>query len=133
MPKAKSKDDIPASQRITNYIDNLTDWRGEKLARIREIFHEVDPDIVEEWKWMGSPVWSHDGIVAVGNAHKKKVKLVFDKGVHIPDPHKIFNAMLDGNKWRAIDILEGDEINETSLKELIQSAISYNVASKEKK
>jgi hypothetical protein len=124
--KAKSPGGASASERIDHYIAGLDDWRGKTLARIRKIFHAADSDIVEEWKWMGSPVWSHDGIVAVGNAHKNKVKLTFQQGAHLPDPQKVFNAGLDGNQWRAIDLFEGDKIDESALKELIRSAARYN-------
>lgn len=124
--KAQSQGGVSASEHIDGYIAGLDDWRGKTLARIRKIFHAADSDIVEEWKWMGSPVWSHDGIVAVGNAHKNKVKLTFQQGAHLPDPQKVFNAGLDGNQWRAIDLFEGDKIDESALKELIRSAARYN-------
>ena len=115
-----------ASALIDELIKELGDWRGKTLAKVREIIHEADPEIVEEWKWMGSPVWSHDGIIAVGNAHKDKVKLTFSHGAHLPDPDKLFNAGLGGNAWRAIDIFEGDKINERALKSLVRAAIDYN-------
>ena len=130
--KKATKNDVPPSEMIDNYINNITDWRGELLVKIRKAFHDADPEVVEEWKWMGSPVWEHDGIIAVGNAHKKKVKLTFYQGAHIDDKHKLFNAGLEGNKWRAIDLLEGDNINAEHLKELIQTAIAFNIASKKK-
>ncbi len=113
-------------QRIDKLIADLTDWRGKTLAKVREIIHKADPEILEEWKWMGSPVWSHDGMIAVGNAHKDKVKLTFSHGANLPDPDKIFNAGLGGNAWRAIDLFEGDKINERALKDLIRAAIDYN-------
>ena len=97
-------------ERIDHLIAGLTDWRGKTLAGIRKTILEADREIVEEWKWMGSPVWSHDGIIAVGNAHKEKVKLTFAHGAQLPDPDKLFNAGLEGNKWRAIDLFEGDKI-----------------------
>ena len=115
-----------ASALIDELIKELGDWRGKTLAKVREIIHEADPEIVEEWKWMGSPVWSHDGIIAVGNAHKDKVKLTFSHGAILPDPDKLFNAGLEGNAWRAIDFFEGDEINERALKNLVRSAVDYN-------
>lgn len=115
-----------ASRLIDQYIAGLADWRGKTLAGIRRIFLAADAAMLEEWKWMGSPVWSRDGIIAVGNAHKEKVKLTFQQGAYLPDPHKLFNAGLGGNQWRAIDLHEGEEINETALKELIQSAIRRN-------
>jgi hypothetical protein len=114
------------SQRIDQLIAGLTDWRGKTLASVRKSIRAADPEIVEEWKWMGSPVWSRHGIIAVGNAHKDKVKLTFAHGAHIPDPDKLFNAGLGGNAWRAIDLFEGDKINERALKNLIRSAIEYN-------
>ena len=129
MTKANSKGDAKASELISRYIAELTDWRGKTLARIRKVFHEADPAIIEEWKWMGSPVWSHNGLVAVANAHRDKVKLTFSQGVSLQDPHKLFNAGLGGNKWRAIDFYKDDKINESALKDLIRSAVSYNVSS----
>jgi hypothetical protein len=128
MSKADSKGDAPASELISRYIAELADWRGKTLARIREVFHEADPAIIEEWKWMGSPAWSHNGLVSVANAHRHKVKLTFSQGVSLPDPHKLFNADLGGKKWRAIDFYKDDEINESALKDLIRSAVSYNVS-----
>jgi hypothetical protein len=107
-------------------INKLGDWRGKTLAKVREIIHQADPEVVEEWKWMGSPVWSHDGIIAVGNAHKDKVKLTFSHGASLPDPDKLFNAGLKGNAWRAIDLFEDDKVNERALKNLIRAAADYN-------
>src|ERR1700686_4295755 len=115
-----------ASALIDEKIKKLGDWRGKTLAKVREIIHEADPEITEEWKWMGSPVWSHDGIIAVGNAHKDKVKLTFAHGASLPDPDKTFNAGLGGNAWRAIDVFEGDKINERALKNLVRAAVDYN-------
>jgi hypothetical protein len=114
------------SKRIDELIAGLEDWRGKTLARVRKIILEADRDIIEEWKWMGSPVWSRDGIIAVGNAHKDKVKLTFSNGASLPDSEKLFNAGLDGNKWRAIDLFEGDKINERALKDLVRAAVHYN-------
>ncbi|MFY9979180.1 MAG: DUF1801 domain-containing protein [Candidatus Sulfotelmatobacter sp.] len=114
------------SELIDKYISRLTDWRGKTLSEIREVIRNTDPEIVEEWKWMGSPVWSRNGILAVGNAHKDKVKLTFDQGARLPDPSKIFNAGLRGNKWRAIDLFEGDKINAPALRRLIEAAIDQN-------
>src|SRR5580704_17882000 len=114
------------SERIDELIAKLPDWRGKTLANIRKSILEADREIIEEWKWMGSPVWSHDGMIAVGNAHKDKVKLTFSNGASLPDPDKLFNAGLEGNKWRAIDLLEGDKINERALKNLVRAAIDYN-------
>jgi hypothetical protein len=115
-----------ASALIDEKIKELGDWRGEMLAKVREIIHEADPEIVEEWKWMGSPVWSRDGMIAVGNAHNGKVKLTFAHGARLPDPDKLFNAGLGGNAWRAIDLFEGDKINERALKNLVRAAVEYN-------
>jgi hypothetical protein len=114
------------SERIDLLIESLKDWRGKTLASVRKTILEADPEIIEEWKWMGSPVWSRDGMIAVGNAHNDKVKLTFANGASLPDPEKLFNAGLGGNKWRAIDLFEGDKINARSLKNLVRDAIDYN-------
>jgi len=114
------------SERIDQLIAGLTDWRGKTLAGIRKSIIEADREIIEEWKWMGSPVWSRDGIIAVGNAHKDKVKVTFAHGADLPDPDKLFNAGLEGKVWRAIDLFEGDKINERALKTLIRAAVDYN-------
>jgi len=114
------------SERIDQLISGLTDWRGKTLASVRKCILEADPEIIEEWKWMGSPVWSRDGVVAVGNAHKDKVKLTFSHGADLPDPDKLFNAGLGGSQWRAIDLFEGDTIDERALKNLVHAAIEYN-------
>jgi hypothetical protein len=121
------------SERIDQLIAGITDWRGKTLAGVRKSILEADREIVEEWKWMGSPVWSRDGMIAVGNAHKDKVKLTFSNGANLPDPDKLFNAGLEGNKWRAIDLFEGDKINERALKNLVRAAIDYNQAKLKKK
>ena len=115
-----------ASAFIDEKIKKLGDWRGKTLAKVRQIIHEADPEIVEEWKWMGSPVWSRDGIIAVGNAHKDKVKLTFVHGASLPDPDQLFNAGLEGKVWRAIDFFEGDKINERALKNLVRGAVDWN-------
>jgi hypothetical protein len=114
------------SERIDQLIAKFTDWRGKTLASIRRSILEADREIIEEWKWMGSPVWSRDGIIAVGNAHKDKVKLTFSHGASLPDPDKLFNAGLAGNAWRAIDFFEGDKIKERALKNLVRAAVDYN-------
>jgi hypothetical protein len=114
------------SERINELIAGLTDWRGKTLASIRKSILDADREIIEEWKWMGSPVWSHNGIIAVGNAHKDKVKLTFAHGASLPDPDKLFNAGFKGNVWRAIDLFEGDKINERALKNLVRAAVDYN-------
>jgi hypothetical protein len=121
------------SERIDQLIAEITDWRGKTFAGIRKTILEADPEIIEEWKWMGSPVWSRDGIIAVANAHKGKVKLTFDHGASLPDPDKLFNAGLEGNQRRAIDFFEGDEINELALKNLIRAAVAYNQSKSKKK
>ena len=107
-------------------IAGITDWRGKTFAAVRKTILEADKAIIEEWKWMGSPVWSRDGIIAVANAHKGKVKLTFMYGAKLADPDKLFNAGLEGNARRAIDFLEGDKVNAKALKELIRAAIEYN-------
>ena len=114
------------SERIDRLIAGLTDWRGKTLAGIRKSILRANREIIEEWKWMGSPVWSHNGIIAVANAHKEKVKLTFAHGASLPDPDKLFNAGLEGNMWRAIDVFEGDEINERALTNLVRAAADYN-------
>ncbi|HWW92553.1 MAG TPA: DUF1801 domain-containing protein [Vicinamibacteria bacterium] len=114
------------SERIDRLIAELPDWRGKTLGSIRKSILEADGEIVEEWKWMGSPVWSHDGMIAVANAHKDKVKLTFAHGASLPDPDKLFNAGLEGNAWRAIDLFEGDKINARALKKLVRAAVNYN-------
>ncbi|MFP4893272.1 DUF1801 domain-containing protein [Paraburkholderia sp. EG304] len=115
-----------ASERIDELIAGLTDWRGATFARIRQCVLAADPAIVEEFKWMGSPVWSRDGMIAVANAHKGKVKLTFAHGAGLADPDGLFNAGLEGNARRAIDFLERDEVDERALKALIRAAIDYN-------
>lgn len=114
------------SELITNRIAELADWRGEALARVRQLIHEADPEVEEAWKWMGTPVWCHAGILCTGEHYKKVVKLTFHKGAALPDPTGLFNASLDGNARRAIDIPEGDAIDETAFKALIQAAVALN-------
>ncbi len=114
------------SERIDELIAELTDWRGKTFASIRKTILETDREIIEEWKWMGSPAWSRDGMIAVANAHKGKVKLTFSHGASLPDPDKLFNAVLEGNVWRAIDCFEGDKINERALKHLVRADVDYN-------
>jgi hypothetical protein len=121
------------SERIDRLIAGLTDWRGKTFAGIRKSILEADREIIEEWKWMGSPVWSRDGMIAVANAHKGKVKLTFAHGASLPDPDKLFNAGLEGNARRAIDFLEGDRINPRALKNLVRAAIDYNQSRLKKK
>jgi hypothetical protein len=127
------RDLINPSERIDQLIAELTDWRGKTFAGIRKSILEADREIIEEWKWMGSPVWSRDGMIAVANAHKGKVKLTFAYGAKLQDPDKLFNAGLEGNARRAIDFLEGDRINERALKNLVRAAIDYNQSKSKKK
>lgn len=121
------------SEKIDQLIAGLDDWRGKMIANLRKIIHDADPEIIEEWKWMGTPCWSRDGLILVANAHKDKVKLTFSQGASLSDPDKLFNTGLEGNRWRAIDLYEGDKINERSLKSLIRSAVAHNLAKKSKK
>ncbi len=123
---AKSSAATSAAARIDAKIAELGDWRGARLAEIRRLIHEVDPEVVEDWKWMGTPVWSHEGMYALANAHKDKVKLTFHHGARLRDPEKLFNAGLGGNQWRAIDFREGDEIDRAALKALLREAVTYN-------
>ncbi|HTC27055.1 DUF1801 domain-containing protein [Dyella sp.] len=122
-----------ASERIDQLIEQLTDWRGKTFADLRKAILDADPAIVEEWKYMGSPVWNRDGMIAVANAHKEKVKITFSHGANLPDPDKLFNAGLDGKVWRAIDFLEGDKVNKRALKNLVRAAIEYNQSKSKKK
>ena len=121
-----------ASELISGKIAELGDWRGETLARMRKLIKEAEPEVVEEWKWMGTPVWSRDGIICTGESYKKVVKLTFAKGASLPDPTHLFNASLDGNTRRAIDIHEGEELDATAFKALVGEAIALNRASKSK-
>ena len=121
------------SDRIDHLIAELTDWRSKIFARIRKCILDADRRIIEEWKWMGSPVWSRDGMIAVANAHKGKVKLTFAHGASLPDPDTLFNAGLEGNRRRAIDFFEGDELNERALKNLVRAAVDYNETRSKKK
>jgi hypothetical protein len=114
------------SERIDKLIADLADWRGKTFASVRKSVLAADPEIIEEWKWMGSPVWSRDGMIAVANAHKKWVKLTFAHGASLPDPDKLFNAGLEGNMRRAIDFFEGDKVSERGLKNLVRAAIEHN-------
>ena len=123
----------PASVRIDQLIAKLTDWRGTMLATLRRTIRAADREIVEEWKWMGSPVWSRDGIIAVATVLKDKLKLTFAHGAQLPDPDKLFNAGLKGNAWRAIDSFEGDKIDANALRNLIRAAVDYNQAKSKKK
>jgi hypothetical protein len=124
-----------ASENITQRIQDLGDWRGETLARIRRLIHDADPEIQEEWKWEkasspGTPVWSHDGGVCTGESYKQVVKLTFFRGAALPDPQKLFNSSLEGNTRRAIDVREGEKLDEAAFKELIRSAVAANSAAR---
>jgi len=119
-----------ASELIDERIDELTDWRGETLARIRAIIKAADPEVVEEWKWRGVPVWSHAGIICTGETYKAVVKMTFAKGASLEDPKGLFNSSLEGNTRRAIDVREGEKINEKALTALIRAAVALNTASK---
>ena len=132
MKKPDANQDQSASALISARIGELADWRGETLARMRRLIKEADPDVVEEWKWMGTPVWSHDGIVCTGESYKKVVKLTFAKGASLKDPAHLFNSSLDGNVRRAIDIHETEEVDETAFKALVLEAIALNGSSKSK-
>jgi len=127
------EDGMTPSERIDRMIAELADWRGKTFAVIRKAILAADREIIEEWKWMGSPVWSRDGIIAVANPHKGKVKVTFDYGARLPDPDKLFNAGLEGNQRRAIDFFEGDEVNERALKNLVRAAIEFNESRSKKK
>jgi hypothetical protein len=122
----------PASELISKRIAELGDWRGKTLGRMRKLITEADPDVVEEWKWMGTPVWSHDGIICTGESYKKIVKLTFAKGASLKDPAHLFNASLEGNARRAIDIQEGEDVDESAFKALIREAVALNRSGKSK-
>jgi len=122
-------DDTPA-RRIDAKIEALGDWRGEMLARVRRLIHEADPDVTETWKWRGVPVWEHAGILCTGETYKSAVKLTFARGAALPDPAGLFNASLDGNVRRAIDLHEGDRLDETALRDLIRAAVALNTEAK---
>ena len=119
-----------ASENITKRFQELADWRGKALAHVRRLIHDADPDIQEEWKWMGTPVWSHDGGVCTGESYKQVVKLTFFRGASLKDPKKLFNSSLEGNTRRAIDLHEGEKINEAAFKQLIRAAVEANSAAR---
>ncbi len=123
---SKKQSEDAASARIDALIADLDDWRGEMLTRIRGLIHEALPGVTETWKWLGSPVWEQDGIIAVGNAHKNKVKLTFPQAAHLADPNHLFNAGLGGKAWRAIDLREGDMVDDASFHALFREAAQYN-------
>ena len=128
MKKPDSTEGQSASELIDNRIAELGDWRGETLSRMRKLIKEADPDVVEEWKWMGTPVWSHDGIICTGESYKTIVKLTFAKGASLKDPAKLFNSSLDGNARRAIDIHEGETVDAGAFKVLIRAAVALNTS-----
>ena len=132
MKKSDASETQSASDLITKRIADLGDWRGETLARMRKLIKAAAPDVVEEWKWMGTPVWSHNGIICTGESYKDKVKLTFAKGASLKDPTHLFNSSLDGNVRRAIDILEGQKIDESAFMALIREAVALNRAGKAK-
>jgi len=132
MKNSDSSAGQPAAELISKRIAELGDWRGKTLARMRKLIKEADADVVEEWKWMGTPVWSHDGIICTGESYKTTVKLTFAKGASLKDPTGLFNSSLEGNVRRAIDIHEGEEVNATAFKALIREAIALNSAGKSK-
>ncbi len=132
MKKTDANEAQPASELISKKIAGLGDWRGETLGRMRKLVKEADPHVVEEWKWMGTPVWSHDGIICTGESYKSVVKLTFAKGASLKDPAGLFNASLDGNVRRAIDIHEGEEVDESAFKALVCEAIALNSSGKSK-
>ena len=132
MAKPDSTEGQSPSELIDKRIADLGDWRGEALSRMRKLIHEADPEVVEEWKWMGTPVWSHDGVICTGESYKSTVKLTFIKGASLADPAKIFNASLEGNARRAIDIREGEEVDAEAFKTLFRAAVALNTAGKAK-
>ncbi|MDE5442656.1 DUF1801 domain-containing protein [Bradyrhizobium sp. CSA207] len=127
---AKESDGVSASRLIDGRIKELGDWRGEMLGRLRALIRDADPDVVEEWKWRGVPVWSHDGIICTGETYKAVVKMTFAKGAALDDPAGLFNSSLEGNVRRAIDVREGEKINEKALKALIRAAVDLNASKK---
>ena len=126
MPKSGSQEDKSPSQLIDARIDELDDWRGELLGRLRALVKEADPEVVEEWKWRGVPVWSHDGIICTGETYKNVVKMTFAKGAALDDPSGLFNSSLEGNTRRAIDFHEGEKIDAQALKTLVRAAVTLN-------
>jgi hypothetical protein len=128
-PTGRPNDEAAAAN-ITKRIQELGDWRGETLAHVRQLIHGAEPDIQEEWKWMGTPVWSHEGGVCTGESYKQVVKLTFFRGASIKDPKKLFNSSLDGNTRRAIDLREGERIDEAAFKQLVRAAVAANTAAR---
>lgn len=133
MKQSEATHEPSASELISNKIAELGDWRGETLRRMRKLIREADPDVAEEWKWRGTPVWSHDGIICTGESYKAVVKLTFAKGASLKDPARLFNSSLDGNVRRAIDIHEGEEVDASAFKALIREAVALNTSGKSKR
>jgi hypothetical protein len=133
MKKTEVSQDLPAPELISRKIAEMGDWRGDTLARMRKLIQQADPEVVEELKWMGTPVWSHDGIICTGETYKGKVKLTFAKGASLKDPARLFNSSLDGNVRRAIDILEGEAVDEAAFKALVKEAVALNSSGKKSK
>ncbi|WP_431111042.1 DUF1801 domain-containing protein [Variovorax paradoxus] len=132
MKKTEVGQDLPAPELISRKIAELGDWRGDTLAKMRKLIQQADPEVVEELKWMGTPVWSHNGIICTGETYKGKVKLTFAKGASLKDPARLFNSSLDGNVRRAIDILEGETVDEAAFKALVLEAVALNSSGKPK-
>jgi hypothetical protein len=132
MKKSGASPGQSASELISNRIAEFGDWRGETLGRMRKLVKEADPDVVEEWKWMGTPVWSHEGIICTGESYKNVVKLTFAKGASLKDPTRLFNSSLEGNARRAIDIHEGEEVDESAFMALVRQAVVLNSSGKSK-
>ena len=130
MSPSDASEGQPASELIHQRIAELDDWRGDTLARMRKLIKEADPDVVEEWKWKGTPVWEHDGIICTGETYKNVVKMTFAKGASLDDPSSLFNSSLEGNTRRAIDIREGEQLDEKALTALIRSAVALNTSRK---
>jgi len=128
MKESASNEGPSASERIDKRIAELGDWRGAALSRMRKLIQEADPDVVEEWKWMGTPTWAHDGVICTGESYKSMVKLTFAKGASLKDPATLFNSSLDGNTRRAIDIHEGDEVDAGAFKALVRAAVALNTS-----
>jgi hypothetical protein len=132
MKKSGASQNQPASELISNRIAELGDWRGKTLSRMRELIKGADPDVIEEWKWRGTPVWSHEGIICTGESYKNVVKLTFAQGAALKDPASLFNSSLDGNVRRAIDIHEGEEVDQSAFQALVRQAVAHNSSRKSK-
>ena len=133
MKKSGASQGESASELITNRIAELKDWRGKTLARMRKLIKQADPEVVEEWKWMGTPIWSHDGIICTGESYKHHVKLTFAKGASLKDPARLFNSSLEGNVRRAIDIHDGEVVDDSAFKTLVRQAVALNSSVKSKR